>query len=108
MSLNEAQTPLINNSLVGALSKGGVFLIIGAHIPFQPPSIHPSALVGWMMNFFPPTPDTVMVVATSSLVSQPHLAAFLKAPRTLLTTINLGLDYQSTNSKNLVKQNCPR
>eukprot|EP00253_Pinus_taeda_P024295 PITA_24295 len=101
---NEARTPPANSSLVGALSKGGSFPAVGAHIPFQPAATHPSALAGWMVNSFPPAPHTVVAAAPSSLVSQQHPAALLKHPRTPPTNSNPGLDYQSADSEHLVKR----
>lgn len=101
---NEARTPPANSSLVGALSKGGSFPAVGAHIPFQPAATHPSALAGWMVNSFPPAPHTVVAATPSSLVSQPHPAALLKHPRTPPTNSNPALDYQSADSEHLVKR----
>eukprot|EP00253_Pinus_taeda_P036221 PITA_36221 len=101
---NEARTPPANSSLVCALSKGGSFPVVGAHIPFQPATTHPSALAGWMVNSFPPSPHIVVAAAPSSLVSQPHPAALLKHPRTPPTNSNLGLDYQSADYEHLVKR----
>lgn len=71
MPSNGARTPA-NSFLVSTLTKEDAFSAIGAHIPFQSAATHPTALPGWMVNSIPQAPHTVMAVAPSPPVSQPH------------------------------------
>ncbi|KAM7253948.1 hypothetical protein ACFE04_031630 [Oxalis oulophora] len=108
---NGARAPSpVTNSLMGSIPKVGGFQPLGPPGSFQPaPSGGPApltaSLAGWMAN--PSSmPHPTGSVGPIGLSAPNNVASMLKRPRTP-TTNNLGMDYQTADSENVVKRSRP-